>query len=70
VINVERPRGYRTFSYIIKLQVKPYVGPHIVVGVDQLTINVGAGTAKVEKYEHLKSYELPPNLQNMIKKVN
>ncbi|SPF36696.1 hypothetical protein SBF1_1660001 [Candidatus Desulfosporosinus infrequens] len=31
---------------------------------------MGAGTAKVEKYEHLKSYELPPNLQNMIKKVN
>ena len=70
ILNVERPMGYRTFSYIIKLQVKPYVGPHIVVGIDQLTIDVGIGTIKVEKYEHLKSYDLPPNMQDMIKKVN
>ena len=70
ILNVERPMGYRTFSYIIKLQVKPYVGPHFVVGIDQLTISVGSGAVKVEKYEHLKSYDLPPNLQDMIKKVN
>lgn len=70
ILNVERPMGYRTFSYIIKLQIEPYVGAHIVIGVDQITIHVDAGTVKVEKYEHLKSYDLPSNLQNMIKKNN
>ncbi|TGE37249.1 DUF3888 domain-containing protein [Desulfosporosinus fructosivorans] len=59
ILNVERPMGYRSFSFIIKLQVEPYVGPHESIGIDRLTIRVGSGEGevKVEKHEHIKSYE-------------
>jgi len=74
ILDAERPMGYRSFSFIIKLQLKPYVGPHVEVGIDQLTIRVGAGEGevKVEKFEHIKSYydKLPPNLKDIIKNVN
>lgn len=70
ILNVERPMGYRSFLYTIKLQIQPYVGPHESVGIDQLTISVSAGEVKVEKFEHIKSYELPPRLQDLIKKGN
>lgn len=72
ILNLERPMGYRSFSFIIELQIESYVGPHDSIGVDQLTIRVGAGEdgVKVEKFEHIKSYELSPNLQELIKKGN
>lgn len=72
ILNIERPMGYRTFSFLIKLQVRTYVGPHIDIGVDQLTIGVHAEDknvkVKVEKFEHIKSYfdELPPNLKSIV----
>lgn len=56
------------YSYIIKLEVQPYVGPHLSVGVDHITLKIDLGKVIVEKYEHLKSYELPPHYQNIIKK--
>lgn len=74
MIDITRPMGYRSFSFKIKLQVKPYVGPHVDIGMDQLTIRVGSGEgeAKVERFEHIKSYydELPPNLKGILKNAN
>ncbi|EGW37466.1 DUF3888 domain-containing protein [Desulfosporosinus sp. OT] len=74
IIEVERPMGYRSFLFALKLQVKSYIGPHLDVGVDQLTIRVGSGEGevKVEKFEHVKSYydSLPPNYKGVIKKIN
>lgn len=72
ILNIERPMGYRTFSFLIKLQIKTYVGPHIDIGVDQLTIRVSEedGKVTVEKFEHIKDYfnELPENLKGIVKK--
>ena len=74
VLDIKRPMGNRSFSFIIKLQVKPYVGPHVYIGIDQLTISVGSGEGevKIEKFEHIKSYydELPPNLKGILKDTN
>ena len=74
VLDIKRPMGYRSFSFIIKIQVKPYVGPHVDIGIDQLTISVGSGEGevKIEKFEHIKSYydELPPNLKGILKNTN
>ncbi|MBU3171480.1 DUF3888 domain-containing protein [Clostridium estertheticum] len=71
ILSVERPNGYRTFVFVIKMEVTPYVGPHLGVGVDRITITVdGIDEVKVTKFEHIKSYylELPPNYQDIIKK--
>lgn len=62
------------FLITLKLQVKSYIGPHLDIGVDQLTIRVGSGEGevKVEKFEHVKSYydSLPPNYKGIIKEIN
>ncbi|MBU3176848.1 DUF3888 domain-containing protein [Clostridium estertheticum] len=71
ILSVERPTGYRTFVFVIKMDVIPYVGPHLGVGVDRITITIDENAeAKVTKFEHIKSYylELPPNYQDIIKK--
>lgn len=69
VLSAERPNGYRSFVFKLKLQVNSYTGPHIGVGLDYITLTVeGTGDVKVEKFEHIKSYELPPNYQDIIKK--
>jgi len=69
VLNAERPKGYRSFSFNIKLGVDSYIGPHLGVGLDYITVTIsGSGDVKIEKFEHVKSYELPPNYQNIIKK--
>ncbi len=63
ILSIERPNGYRTFLFIIKLEVAPYLGAHNSIGVDHITIRVSAGEVKVEKFEHIKSYPVPPWLQ-------
>lgn len=55
--------------YTVTVEAEPYIGPHIQVGRDSITFDVLAdGTVNLKNYEHLKSYELPPHLQSLIKK--
>jgi hypothetical protein len=69
VLSAERPNGYRSFVFDLKLKVNSYTGSHIGVGVDYITLTVGGGgDVEVKKFEHIKSYELPPNYQDIIKK--
>lgn len=55
------------YSYIIKLEVIPYVGPHLSVGIDHITLKVDFNGVNVENHEHIENYELPPHYQNIIK---
>jgi len=69
ILSVERPNN--NFEFLIKMQVRPYVGPHISIGVDQITITVeGWGEVKVNKFEHIQSdyLKLPSHWQHIIKK--
>jgi hypothetical protein len=56
------------YSFTIVLEVQPYVGPHLSVGRDRITFTIDIDGVKVKKFEHLESYELPPNYQSIIKK--
>lgn len=54
VLSAERPNGYRTFFFRLKLKVESYTGPHIGVGQDYITLTVGgSGDVEIEKYEHI-----------------
>lgn len=64
ILDIIRPHGYRTFEFEIKLQVKPFVGAHNTVGIDNITMRVKPGQIMVERFEHIKSFELPPHLKN------
>lgn len=67
ILSIERPNGYRTFLFVIKIEVMPYGGPHLDVESDHLTITVdGIGNAKVKEFKHIKSSQLPPHYQNII----
>lgn len=54
-LNIERP-NYRSFTFIIKLQIRPFVDAHNTIGIDEITIRLSPGETKVEKYEHIKSF--------------
>lgn len=69
VLSAERLMGYRSFSFRLKLKVSSFIGPHLNIGDDYITVKVEAGNkATVEKFEHIKSYylDLPSNYQNII----
>jgi hypothetical protein len=67
VLNVERPRP-KSFEFVIKVEVAPYIGPHNSVGIDHITFNVNSsGDVKLEKFEHIKSFEIVPGYQSIIK---
>lgn len=69
ILKLDRLGKNRTFDFLLKLELHPYVGPHLDVGLDYITIRINpVDEVKVEKYEHIKSYPLPWNYQHIIKK--
>lgn len=65
--SIEKQYGL-TYSYIIQVEVHPYVGPHLTVGKDKMTFKIKLNGVQLEKFEHLESYELPPHYQEILKK--
>lgn len=66
ILNIERPNGNRTSYFIIKIEVRPFFGPHIPVGIDIITIELSyPGLQVLKKYEHVKSYPLPERYNNL-----
>ncbi|MEF9952657.1 MAG: DUF3888 domain-containing protein [Clostridium sp.] len=57
VLSVDRPNNPALGSFIVKLQVTPYVGAHNSIGLDNITIKISYGEEPlVQKFEHIKSY--------------
>lgn len=69
ILSMDRIGENGTFDFRIKLELHPYVGPHLDVGLDYITVRVNpVNKVKIEKFEHIKSYGLPSHYQNIIKK--
>lgn len=71
VISTERIGGFRTFHFLITLEVTPVVGPHVSVGKDKLIFEISPtlpGQIKLKEYKHIETHDLPPNWQHIIKK--
>lgn len=66
-LEIERLNYYRSFNFIIKLQVKPFLGAHNTVGLDEMTIKIGGDNPKIISFEHIKSFPLPPQLEEYYK---
>jgi len=67
-LKIERP-SYRSFSFLIKMQIMPFVGAHNTIGIDNITIRVSPIETKVEKFEHIKSFPIPPHLKDSYKNL-
>lgn len=69
IISAERQNGYQSFVFILKIEVNPYVGPHIAAGTDDIILTVdGIGNVKINNFNHVKDFKLPPNYKDIIKK--
>ncbi|MDQ6420466.1 DUF3888 domain-containing protein [Paenibacillus sp. LHD-117] len=69
VVDSKRINGFRGFILSITLDVTPVVGPHISVGEDRLMFEISAGPeVNLVNYTHLKTYDLPPHFQDIVKK--
>nr|WP_308742795.1 DUF3888 domain-containing protein [uncultured Anaerocolumna sp.] len=66
ILNIERPNGYRTTYFIINIEIKPFIGPHITVGKDRISIELSyPGRTEMLSFEHVKDYPLPERYQNL-----
>ncbi len=64
-ISIEKVQNY---TYIVIVEVHPYVGPHISAGKDRITLKIDLNGVKIEKFEHLESYKLPSHYGDIFKK--
>lgn len=62
-LQIDRPHGYRSFIFVIKVEIQPFIGAHNTIGIDDITIRIEGGNTTVEKFEHLKSFQIPKHLQ-------
>ncbi|MDP4086475.1 MAG: DUF3888 domain-containing protein [Bacillota bacterium] len=70
IVKVERIGGFRTFHFLITLEITPVFGAHNPVGKDRLTFEIAPtipGQVKLKNFGHLESYDLPPHLQDLVK---
>lgn len=67
ITNVTKISDDHNAKLLVELKVLPYVGPHLYVGTDNITILIIDGIPKVEKFKHIESFPLPPNYKNIIK---
>lgn len=51
-LQVEREH-YRGFSFRVKVQVKPFVGAHNIIGIDNMIISISPDGTKIESFEHV-----------------
>ena len=65
VLNIERPNGPGTSLFIIKMRVIPYYGAHREVGIDHITFRIEVSNVIVEKFEHIKTFYIPPKPKNI-----
>lgn len=57
-----------SYSYIVRLEISPFIGPHLTVGIDHITLKMNLDGVIIEKFEHIESHQLPQHYQYILKK--
>jgi uncharacterized protein DUF3888 len=66
ILNIERPNGYRTWYFIVNMEVRPFVGPHLLVGKDRISIELSyPGHTNILSFEHIEDYPLPEHYEDI-----
>lgn len=65
------PEKYSQYNYTIVVETMPYVGAHVSVGLDRITLNISFGDdnnvlVKPLLFEHLESYTIPSWLEHHV----
>ncbi len=65
IISLGRPNGDRTWLFNINIEVNPYIGPHIPIGKDILSIQLDSnGKQTLLDFKHLEDRPLPERYQD------
>jgi hypothetical protein len=70
VTKVQRLGEFRSFRFLYTLEVEPAVGPHVYVGKDRLVFEIAStipNLVKLNKFEHLRTYDLPPKWKHILR---
>lgn len=62
-LQINRLNGYRSFTFTITVEVRPFIGAHNTIGVDKMTIRIERENPTVENFKHIKSFPIPKHLQ-------
>ena len=66
ILNIERPNDNRTWNFIINIEVTPFIGPHIMVGKDRISIKLSSpGLQEMLSYDHVEDYPLPDRYKDL-----
>ena len=66
IINIMRPFGFRTFSFIVTVEVTPFTGAHNHVGKDIITLLVTPFNVKVTDFLHSEIQKEPDLLKQAL----
>ncbi|MCB2357243.1 DUF3888 domain-containing protein [Clostridium estertheticum] len=69
VIDAKLIYGINNVDFIFKTQVQPFVGAHDPVGIDEFTFRIHNSEIKLLKYEHIKSFPIPPFVKSHYKNL-
>lgn len=72
VIDAKLIYGINKVDFIFKIQVQPFLGAHDPVGTDEFTFRISDSEIpqiKLLKYEHVKSFLLPPFVKSHYKNL-
>lgn len=68
VIKVQSNQVLNPTIYIT-FRVSPYLGPHNVIGEDEVTFSANyMGEVGLVEFQHLATYDLPENMKDLVKK--
>ncbi|KZL92815.1 hypothetical protein CLMAG_26290 [Clostridium magnum DSM 2767] len=57
ILRVEKPNAYRSFIFVLKIRIKPYVGQQSWIRCCLFKIAVhGEGDVEVNNFQHIKKY--------------
>ncbi|KKO53473.1 DUF3888 domain-containing protein [Paenibacillus sp. DMB20] len=69
IIEINKPDTTNQYKFQLVIELNPYVGPHLGVGQDILTLTIDLDGITVDELKHIKDEELPPHWKH-IKKEN
>jgi hypothetical protein len=66
IVSIDRPNGDRTWFFNIKIEIITFIGPHIAVGKDIISIQLlYPGLQQITGFQHVDDYPLPQRYKDL-----
>jgi len=66
IVSIDRPNGDQTWFFNIKIEIITFIGPHIAVGKDIISIQLlYPGLQQITGFQHVDDYPLPQRYKDL-----